>query len=693
MRRKAAFSILALLLLILAGCSQRSGQPAAAEPVTVTIHSADVTELSFPTEHGTLCGLTVCGGRLLVAEMREGMPVIAAFDAAGTPLYETALEGAEEGENAIFGICAGAEDSFAVLFGADTGSLTSRSFSLARYDASGTLLDTVQLQELAQMQAVLGPVMTPEGDWLFWNPDELIALDENGLLRFRTQASGVELITAASYGGKCYAIVTRGAETGVCPIDLDTGSLGDFTALGSGAVCYTQTSSLEGGVLVNTGDALYGYDPSAESHSKLVDWQSATLDGAAIGWIAALGEDTYACLSDTDSAVFLITAAQQEAERRPVTVGVMRTGQSVSRLEKLVNTFNNNSSAYYAEIKYYDDPLQLKTELAAGTAPDVLEVSAAGLPLTDSYFEDLLPYIDSDPVLERGGLMESVLDSLMVEGKLTSILPDFYVETVVGRTADVGTESGWTMEDLLRLWEEKGEEYAAFPAWLTSPELLLWVCHISLGQFMDWENLTCDFTSDAFISLLELCQRMPDTLDMEKAYPGADYEENILLTIQQPQSAQVLETMIRNYGGAELTYIGFPNDSGSNGSFFKLPAGSILLAIPARTENKEAAWQLVRESLTDSWQQDVKSLPVLRSALEAQLYALLDEPDAVLSEADVQKFLDLIENTEIFVHEEDDTISSIIMEETEAFFEGDKSAAEVAGLIQNRASLYLAEQK
>ena len=37
------------------------------------------------------------------------------------------------------------------------------------------------------------------------------------------------------------------------------------------------------------------------------------------------------------------------------------------------------------------------------------------------------------------------------------------------------------------------------------------------------------------------------------------------------------------------------------------------------------------------------------------------------------------------------TVRSIIMEEAAAFFAGDKSAHEVAGIIQNRVQLYLEE--
>lgn len=696
--KKRIFALLLVFCLLaavsMAGCARGGSEgrlsSAGSEPVAVTVYSADVTALSFPAEHGTVCGIAASGGSLLTVEMREDGPALVVLDGTGAAQYETALESGEEAVGSIYGICASPEDGFAVLFESD-GSKLSRAFFLARYDANGTLLETVRLQALEEMEAIWGPVMTPEGNWLFWNPRELVALDGTGALLFRTEIPDAGLFTVAGTGDGCFAVVMQNAETGVCPIDTATGTLGALTSTGSDMLCYTRTSSAET-VLVNASNALYAYDPATAQSAKLFSWQDASLDSGEILSITALGADLYACLS-ADNVIFLIQASQQEVERKLITVGAMGNGYATRELEMMVNTFNASSTEYYAEIQYYDDPLQLKTELVAGTAPDVLELSCTGLTLTDSYFTDLLPYIDSDPVLERSGLVENVLESLLVEGKLTSLIPEFEVETIVGRTADVGTESGWTMEDLLALWEEKGEGYDVFPAYLPAQELLLWVCHVSLGQFVDWENLTCDFTDDTFISLLELCKMMPETMNPEKLYPGSEYEETVLLRIEDIQSVEVLETWRRNYGDVALTYIGFPNGSGNSGSFFRCPTGDPHLAIPARTEDKEAAWQFVRELLTEDWQQNVTGLPLLRSELEARLDAALQKEEPVLSEADVAQFLALIEDTELFVHEEDSTISDIIMTEAEPFFEGDKTAAEVAELIQNRAGLYLDEQK
>jgi hypothetical protein len=60
------------------------------------------------------------------------------------------------------------------------------------------------------------------------------------------------------------------------------------------------------------------------------------------------------------------------------------------------------------------------------------------------------------------------------------------------------------------------------------------------------------------------------------------------------------------------------------------------------------------------------------------------------TDADNEKIMDLI-NSISYVSRRDENIIKIISEEAPAFFEGQKSAAEVAGIIQNRVSLYVSE--
>ena len=71
-------------------------------------------------------------------------------------------------------------------------------------------------------------------------------------------------------------------------------------------------------------------------------------------------------------------------------------------------------------------------------------------------------------------------------------------------------------------------------------------------------------------------------------------------------------------------------------------------------------------------------------ALDVEIYAMSEEEAEALRE--------LIASVK-YSFSYDETIMSMIAEDSAAFFEGDKSASETASLIQDRVSTYVNEQK
>lgn len=286
--------------------------------------------------------------------------------------------------------------------------------------------------------------------------------------------------------------------------------------------------------------------------------------------------------------------------------------------------------------------------------------------------------------------VQPVLDSLKIDGKLTSIPSSFCIKTVVGKSEDVGKKSGWTIEELDRALEQKGKSCSAFPGWLTSNELMLWICDISLGQFIDWNLLKSDFNNDDFISLLKFCKDTPKEFDAS-TYSG-DYADNILLTVQFIQNHNYLETMRKNYGSGDITYIGFPNNNGNNGSFFACTQNDIQLAIPAFSEKQSSAWQFIKLMLTDKIQASVNNFPIVNAQLKSRLYSLSNRKDSSMDKTEIEKFYSLIEDTVLFTHS-DSIIRDIVISEVGAFFNGEKTAEDVAMQIISRVNIYLSETK
>jgi hypothetical protein len=250
------------------------------------------------------------------------------------------------------------------------------------------------------------------------------------------------------------------------------------------------------------------------------------------------------------------------------------------------------------------------------------------------------------------------------------------------------------------------------------------------SHFVDWEAHTCDFTSDEFIRLLEFCGRFSDrkgtegaeVLDMMERSNTALLHE---VELVRPQDiillAQILQT-------EDISYVGFPTVDGSVGSLLEDCGGTC--AISSKSKHKEEAWAFV-ELLLTGWENPpknfaalvgTKGFPTELGTRERYFAKVTENPysigedgetymqdgkperhaDHILSSRTLQVFFytPLPEETELICALLDSSttargggqISSIVAQEAASYFSGQKSAADVAALIQNRVSIYLEEQ-
>ena len=195
---------------------------------------------------------------------------------------------------------------------------------------------------------------------------------------------------------------------------------------------------------------------------------------------------------------------------------------------------------------------------------------------------------------------------------------------------------------------------------------------------------------------------------------------------------QVYKTV---YGG-DITFVGFPTAEGS-GSVASFSDG---LAMSSTCKNKDAAWSFIRFLFTEDYQfgdsegasggvsidsagavsmrysgwgfpTNQKAFDrVVKQAMEKQMGKDEDGNEIEVShgswwvddgievqmyaatQEDVDMIMELINNMDTAVSFDQD-IFDIISEEVQAFFEGQKTAQDVAGIIQSRVTIYVNEQK
>ena len=240
------------------------------------------------------------------------------------------------------------------------------------------------------------------------------------------------------------------------------------------------------------------------------------------------------------------------------------------------------------------------------------------------------------------------------------------------------------------------------------------------NDYVDVATGKCNFDSQQFIDMLEYANTLPQELSED--YYGDDwwmkyqsqYRENrTLLMYSYIGDFSNLNNQINGYFGEDVSCIGFPTDNGM-GSFVGTN-GSYVLS--AKSKNLEGAWEFIRYYLTDEYQNSMQwGLPVSKTAFMEKSkdatgkdYYIDENGEKVeteewfeingesieiepLTQEQLDEIVAFIESvTKRRYYNQD--IQNIVTEETEAFFSGQKSAAEVAGIIQSRVQLYVNENR
>ena len=159
-----------------------------------------------------------------------------------------------------------------------------------------------------------------------------------------------------------------------------------------------------------------------------------------------------------------------------------------------------------------------------------------------------------------------------------------------------------------------------------------------------------------------------------------------------------------------IVRIGYPTDTG-NGAILDINGG---LAIGVKSKNQEGAWEFIKTMLSDEVQENQWGLPVtnaafdkvLAQAMEQQYYTdengekvYMESTGYIgnteykmgdLTQEQADAFRDYVNGATVSGNY-DTNIMDIVIEESAAYFAGDKTVDEVASLIQNKVSIYLGE--
>lgn len=218
-------------------------------------------------------------------------------------------------------------------------------------------------------------------------------------------------------------------------------------------------------------------------------------------------------------------------------------------------------------------------------------------------------------------------------------------------------------------------------------------------ELIDREHGETFFDTEGFVGMLELCREYSeaDWLDAE----AWTYEEKIHNTLcQEVRFGGWFSTYLSYVGvyGREYPVYGYPTLSGQ---VYEVVACSDSCAIYSGSSQKEGAWTFIESLLWESNQNyrgivepgfPVRSSILEELAEEAKSEKLRANGEMLtMTEAEIQILEDILYNGKLRNGMLDPDIQSVVVEEAAFYFYGDKSAWDVAHIIQSKAELILQE--
>ena len=520
----------------------------------------------------------------------------------------------------------------------------------------------------------------------------------------------------------------------------------DLSPGGGDYLCYYQLN-----------DSIFGFkaaadDSAAGEGERLFSWIEADIDYSDVNGFYFLPDGRVAALlmewpedgkgSSAKISVVILTATPREELPEKTTLIYASLYLSYDARRKILD-FNKRSDQYRIEVRDYAEydtdgkgqmALQkLNTEILAGNVPDILDTN--NLPLRQygakGILEDLWPFIDSDPDLGRDALMVRPLEANAQDGKLYEIFSSFSIQTAAGPSKIVGDSLSWTLADLQTALEKMPEGCSIMGQDDTQESMLRLLMSLNMDQFVDWTTGKCSFDSEDFKAMLEFCRSFPVEWDWEKQ--GEDYEDansrimngrQLLSTMNVSDFTWSVQSPAAVFNN-EFTFVGFPRENGSAGSYFSFYRG---LAMTSSCADKEGAWSFIRQTLLPQvengryygnfpinkadfdkvvqqsmeieYETDENGKPVLdEDGNKIPVYMGdiwvtndLQVPSRAATQEDVDKVMELY-NAVDSMYAYDEKIFDAVKEVASQYFAGDKPLDDTASLIQSKVSLYVNESR
>ena len=491
--------------------------------------------------------------------------------------------------------------------------------------------------------------------------------------------------------------------------------LGTLEAESLSAVCCDEAGIL---YYYSSGGSIVRWDVEKDVKEELISnlYQDGIMimDTAGLIWNAQ-GELLLCDMGQNDSMFYVFTC-EEPVFNEEIQLACLQEPVGEEYLRKIAAVFSRENGGIpivmegLSESDYDDYRNRIFAELVAGKGPEMMFLSYEDMKLLQEKgsLYDLTDLISEDVMSQ---LIPGVTELGTVNGQLTGITPEIAFNTVITANATWEADS-WSISEFEELLKER--EDWDWPVNFLSDKIdyytLFWMifCRdLSHLPFLDLEQGSCNFDSEEFIEVLELCQKYGQSDSSPR-----DLQERVRMLKEGESLASIhylfvgirdFSDMMSTYGG-DCHIVGFPEEQGGGSYIINYSQG--YLAVNANAVHKEEIKDFINCLLSYEKQYEVNGTsvrldvirdsvvnldgkPYMRTAAgeDAPIMEIAQKPDGT---SYLEEYLDFVESCKP-EPKRFSQLSEIIGEELADCFEGGKSAEDTADIIQSRVQLYLNE--
>lgn len=524
----------------------------------------------------------------------------------------------------------------------------------------------------------------------------------------------------------------------IAPYNLATDEAGEAIKMpdvlswnGYNAVCAGVSTDL----VFSTSEGLFTYNIGDENLNQIMSLVNSDLDADALYRIVMLDDEHFVAYYNTRSDYkpvcgYFTKVAPEDIPDKEVIV-IAGEWLDYDLKTRIVN-FNKTNEKYRIVVKEYSNYntsedytaglTQLNSDILAGNMPDILACNnqmSVDNYISKGLLADVGKLLEEDEELGREEFLQNVFDAYKVDGKLYYVIPSFYVRTMMGKQSLIGDRSTWTMQEFQEVLASMPEGTSGIGE-LTRSSFFYMMLQYCGSDFVDVSTGKCNFNSQDFIAMLEYAKTYPEEIDYSQYdddywmnYESQYRENRTLLMDCWINNMRSINMNVNGSFGEKVSCPGFPTESGKG----SVVGANTYYVLSAKSANLEGAWEFIRYYLTDEYQDTLEyNIPVKKSSFDKWAAKGMEKPYYLDENGEKVEFDDYfymngesiplpvmtkeqVDDIKAFIQSVDkkvyfnENIQNIITEESAAFFEGQKSAQDVANIIQSRVQIYVNENR